>query len=160
MVGIYLMKNSDIRKRNNKVIKRFEFDISVDGFKSVNVLGDKVYCFNLNNVNSQKIKKFIHILKKLKYSIIGYPIGNGVSINTNSKRVWFYNSQYSLSAIIDSPYKGIDKFEDMRYSLNKYMKIEKEQSELIDTGHIDVNVNVIPEYISDYKLTFWQRMVS
>jgi len=156
------MKIKDQKKKNDTIIKRFDFDLNVGRLNSMNVLGSRVYSFKFHKDRDYlKLKAFKNILRKLGYLITDFydisQVPIGISINTTSKRAWLYVHEGSPSRIIDSKYSNV--FEDMNYHLAKFMQIKEKQPELFK-DFASSKINEIPDYVLEYKLTLWDRIVS
>jgi len=147
---------------NKKFKDRFQFDLGVI-YKSINVLGDEVYCFGFADYKHPSPYTLLMIFQKLgyhynhKHGFLCYSsrLYRGISINQNSKEFWFYTTEFESEKIVNN--KG-------DWTLRDHLenRILKEQPELLNNDVYfflkDRSSNILPEYIRNYKPSVFERI--
>jgi len=148
-----------MRMKNFK--ERFQFDLGVI-YKSVNVMGDEVYCFGFADYKHPSPYTLLMIFQKLGYhyndihrfSFYTARYFKGVSINQTTKEVWFYKAEFEVEKIVNThgDWMSVDLLE------NRILHYQPEL--LLDDTYFylkDKSSNILPEYIRNYKPTIFER---
>jgi len=147
-----------------RIIKeKFQFELGII-YKSINVLGDDVYCFDIDDHDKSSIYKIFKAFKKLGYQYNSKrkrpyyrPLFiKGVSINQNSKEFWFYNSDFGIERIVNT-------HDDYWQRESLEHELWRNQPELL-TDDITYFVkdkvsNKLPDYVLNYKVSLFERIL-